>query len=51
VSAWSQALNGYGAVTLALVGAPWGIAMSAPRLEPTHRRRACAKSVVPALLA
>lgn len=49
---WSQALTAYGAVILAFVGAlHWGVAMSAPALEPAARRRAYAWSVVPALLA
>jgi hypothetical protein len=50
--AWSNALVAYGAVILSFVGAlHWGFAMSAPRLDPTRRRRAFVWSVVPALLA
>lgn len=49
---WSHALTAYGAVILAFVGAlHWGIAMSAPTLDPARRGRAFVWSVVPALLA
>lgn len=50
--AWSDALAGYGAVILSFIGAlHWGVAMSAPGLDPVRRRRAFVWSVVPALLA
>lgn len=50
--AWSDALAGYGAVILSFIGAlHWGVAMSAPGLDPARRRRAFVWSVVPALLA
>lgn len=49
---WSDALVGYGAVILSFIGAlHWGVAMSAPGLDPARRRRAFVWSVVPALLA